>query len=153
MGKGEWDDKSGKVTAGKMSKSQNDIEVRLSKAEKALDQVTALNKTVAEKDAQIAALNDNINRIAAGVTKLMDKQASMRKSYSSVGVILKPGSEPLAKNESLDVSTLSDSQVNEKLREVTASQSLAKSDRDLINTFYAGNRKDRSKVAKFFTVA
>lgn len=149
MGKKELkmgDGSGGKITPGKMAKSEDvvipaEILERLTKAEAALSQVEDLKKSLADKDAQISQFEEKMGQVAAGFQKLMNRP--MRKSVTGISYIQKPGSESGA-----DVSRLSKTEVVQKLTEVTASSTLTKSDRDLINSYVVGN-VPVDAVAKF----
>lgn len=130
----------GKISAGKMAKSEDvtvssDVLARLEKAEKALEQVEGLKKTIAEKDAVIASFEEKVGQVAGGIAKLIERP--IRKSVASVTYAAKPGSEPASKS-TIDPSSLSKSEVTQKLRAATASESLSKKDRDLVSGFMLG---------------
>ncbi len=153
MGKGEFDDKSGTRSAGSLGKSENysSLEARLVKAEAATAELESLRKSLAEKDAQIASQNENINRIAAGVQKIITKQTSMRKSISGIsdiGYIAKPGTS----SSTADLSGLSKSEITARLNVATARKDLTKSDREAINRFVVGSEPIET-VAKFLTIS
>lgn len=152
MGKGEFDDKSGQKKAGSLGKSEEikAIETRLAKAEEAHLQVENLTKALADKDAQIGALEANINRIAAGVQKIVTRQTSMRKSVSGIselGFIAKPGTPQPGQ---VDASSLTKSEITARLNQATARKDLTKSDRDAINRYVVGSEPVES-IAKFLT--
>lgn len=153
MGKGEFDDKSGTKSAGSLGKSEDfkSLEARLVKAEAATQEVEALRKSLAEKDAELVRQNDNINRIAAGVQKIITKQTSMRKSIagiSDIAFVAKPGTTPAA----ADVSGLSKSEITARLNAATARKDLTKADRDAINKFVVGSESIET-VAKFLSIS
>lgn len=154
MGKGEFDDKSGKVSEGSMSKSEKEeIFARLGKAEQATkeakDENERLRKALADKDVQF---DIQVAQVAKGIEALA-KKTGLRKSVATsaaAAVIPKPGSAaPLAKTESaVDVSTMSRAEIVGKLNEVTRNPKLTKSDRADINQFVAGNAPVE-KVVRF----
>ncbi len=133
MGKGEiklGDGSGGKMTAGKMSKSEVEAQARLVKAE--ADQ-KALAKTVADQAATIQALEANIGNIAAAVKNRLERP--IRKSATGVSFVTKPGTTADA---STKFESLSKSEIVKKLNEVTSSASLSKKDRDLVNSYCVG---------------
>lgn len=143
MGKGEFDDESGKVSAGKMAKSLDVDEVlnRLSKAEAAVAEVAGLKKAIAEKDATIAAFEEKLGKVAAGVQRIVDRQP-LRKSFSTsaaaAAVVAKPGSEGPSAGGKAPVNMTRPEAIR-KLNEVTRNPSLKKTERETINAFVAGN--------------
>ncbi len=152
MGKGEFDDKSGKVTEGSMSKSEKDeIFARLGKAEQdakaAKTENDRLQKALADKETEFDA---KVAQVAKGIEGLA-KKAGLRKSVATAAaaaIVPKPGSEaPLAKTET-DVSRMSRADIVGKLNEVTRNPKLTKSDRSDINQFVAGNAPVE-KVVRF----
>jgi len=152
MGKGEFDDKSGQKKTGSLGKSEEikAIENRLAKAEEAHLQVENLTKALADKDAQIGALEANINRIAAGVQKIVTRQTSMRKSVSGIselGFIAKPGT---VQPGQVDASSLTKSEITDRLNQATTRKDLTKLDRDAINRYVVGHAPVES-IAKFLT--
>lgn len=140
MGKGEFDDKSGKVSEGKMSKAEQAEIVSLVKA-----QVEGpMKKALAEKDAEIEslkkALDESVSKIAGSLTKMANKAQALRKSAAGVSVVQKPGTETAPEAGKVDVSKLNKSEVTAKLREVTARTDLKKSDRDLATAVILGHK-------------
>lgn len=126
----------------------SDIIARLEKAEKGVAEVEKLRKSIAEKDATIAALEEHIGKVASSFQKLVTHQQVMRKSVAGVNFVQKPGTESVSSN-AVDVSKLSKAEVVEKLKGVTASDKLSKSDREVINRFVVGTDVPVESVAKF----
>lgn len=91
----------------------------------------ALEKALSDKDSHIKELELKFSEAAAGLTKLVSQ--GMRKSISGVSFSAKPGVDA-AETEI----KLSKSEAVAKCNELTASISLKKSDRDLINKFVIG---------------
>lgn len=154
MGKGEFDDKSGKVKAGSMSKAEVEFGERLSKAEAAIAENASLRKALSDKDAEIAAKDAEmagaVQKLAAGFQKILSGNAGpMRKSVAGISDLRVTGkagepvtAAPLAK---ADVSGMTRAEAVRKLNALTSDSEklgkLAKSDRDRINGFVAGNLK------------
>lgn len=150
MGKKEFGgDGSGKVKAGKMAKSEDfmALEQRLAKMEEKGAEVEDLKKAVAAKDETIANLEKKMVEVVTGFKKIIDKTA-VRKSISGVTYAAKAGAPAPG---TVDLSALRKSDVVKKLTEVTASPTLSKADRDLINSYVAGSVGVEA-VAKFLTV-
>lgn len=147
MGKGEFDDKSGKVSAGSMKKSedQNGFADRLAKAEST---VATLLKSNSDKDAELAALNkafeEKLEPLAKGIQAIVERASvPMRKSVKGISEVQfagKPGDEPATKSK-VDVSSMSKAEATQKLRELTApgTAPLAKKDINAVVSFMAGN--------------
>ena len=130
-----------------MSESEKDFSDRLTKAERAISEVAELKKSIAAKDVLIAGLEENIGKVAEGFKTLITRQQVMRKSLTGITFVDKPGSvAPTA--GAADFSSMSKSEVVQKLSEVTASPNLSSQDRSLINRFMVGN-SPVSTVAKF----
>lgn len=145
MGKGEFDDKSGKVSGGKMTKSEEDAFISLVKGQVMKEvggQITALQKSNVEKDAKITELNDaletGVTKIATSMQGLVTRSQALRKSVAGISYATKPTTEEPAAKGKVDVSKLSKSEATARLREVTGRPDLKKTDRDLVNGFYAG---------------
>ena len=151
MGKKEFGgDGSGKMKAGKMAKSEDilSLEQRLAKMEaRSSAEVEEMKKALASKDETIANLEKKMVEVVSGFKKIIDKTA-VRKSVSGVTYAAKAGAPAPG---TVDLSTLKKSDVVKKLNEVTASPTLSKSDRDLINSYVTGNVGIEA-VAKFLTV-
>jgi hypothetical protein len=126
-----------------MGKSEVEILSRLTKAEKGLEEVEVLRKSLKEKDATIASLEENIGKVAAGFQKLVTSGQVMRKSVQGISFLPKPGTETGA-----EVSNLSRGELIKKLTEVTSLGKLEKADRDIINRFVVGTGPVES-IAKF----
>ena len=73
MGKGEFDDESGKVKGGSLAKAEG---LSLNKAE--LDGIRAelsdLRKALSEKDATIKTLEEGVGKVAAGFQRIITRQ-------------------------------------------------------------------------------
>lgn len=134
-------------SGGQMSKSEKDFSERLSKAEKAIAEVDELKKSIASKDVLIAGLEENIGKVAEGFKTLLTRQQVMRKSLTGISYANKPGVDAPAAGA--DFSTMSKSEVVQKLNEVTASPNLSSADRSLITRFVVGENVPVSTVAKF----
>lgn len=152
MGKGELKSagNGGKVSAGKMSKSEDgDVLVKM---EQLSSKVEELSKALSEKDATIAKMEESFGSLAEGFKNIILKQGAMRKSVTGVSFVGKPGDTAPAAG-SVDISTMSKAEINEKLNAVIRSSAtkLSKSDRETIQKFVAGNGTAES-VAKFITV-
>jgi hypothetical protein len=128
MGKKEFgsEGNGGQVKAGKMAKSesaQKDLELKIEQ----------LEKSVKERDEQLASVEARFNQAADGLVTFMNKQTGLRKSISGISYDNKPGNsvdntfKPMAKSEALL-----------KLNALTASKDLKKSDRELINQYVLG---------------
>lgn len=134
-------------SGGQMSKSEKEFSERLSKAEEAMAEVVELKKALASKDQTIAALEENVGKVAAGFEKLLTRQQVMRKSLTGISYVTKPGAE--VANPTADFSHMSKSEVVRKLNEVTASPNLSSADRNLITRYTVGTDVPVSTVAKF----
>lgn len=108
-----------------------------------LARIETLEKAVKEKDQII----EGFGKVAEGLKNLL---VSNRKSVHSVSLVGKPGDQ-LTKSEN-DVTSLTKSQVDQKLKEVIAKGNLKKSDKDLIIEFTAGRNPDVSKIAHLIKV-
>lgn len=127
MGKKEFpigDGSGGEVSAGKMAKSEKAFEVRLQ----------ALEKSLKEKDAQIASLTEKeakFNQAAQSLTEVLKKTEQGRKAITGGTFV------PDAKAKTI---TLTRPEVIAKCNQLSANPNLAKSDREAINKYVAGGQ-------------
>jgi hypothetical protein len=136
MGKGEFDDESGKISKSEVSLFKSEmISLR--------ETVETLKKSLSEKDATIAAFEENVGKVAKALHTKLNKQQGMRKSLAGVSFVERPGTEsPSADKAKIDgVLKLPATEITKRLTVVTASPDLAKSDRDKISGYYAGRVK------------
>ncbi len=107
-----------------MMKSEKDVVVAVESEE-----VSLLKSELEAVKAQSAEKEKNLDAVSAFLTKFVEKTAPAGKAITSLDIIAKSGSaseeKPLTKNE-----------IHEKLLAKSKDLSLAKSDRDAINSYY-----------------
>jgi hypothetical protein len=122
-----------------MGKSEipESIQIQLAKAEKLELELTEIKKSLAEKDAAMAAMEvkfeQQINTVAEGFQKILTK--GLRKSAPGISAISKPGTTATEKSEI----KLTKSEIVEKLRNAARQNGLSKSERNEINGYFDGS--------------
>lgn len=102
-------------------------------------ELESLKKTVQEQSAMLERFNALLPRLADSFKDILEGKRPLRKSLTGITYDRKPGSE--------DAPTVSRwaaaprDQVIQKLTEITASDAIQKSDRNLINAYVAGSVK------------
>lgn len=112
--------KASEGSGGTMKKSEAAFESRLKTLEKALK----------DKDETIQAMEEKFGKAVEGLTSFVQARTGigLRKSIAGISFDKKPGDEP-------ELAPMAKSEVVKKLNELTASPSLKKSDRELINKY------------------
>ena len=112
--------KASEGSGGTMKKSESAFEQRLK----------TLEKSLKEKDDTIQAMEEKFGKAVEGITTFIQTRTGvgLRKSISGISFDKKPGDEP-------ELAPMAKSEVVKKLNELTASPSLKKSDRELINKY------------------
>jgi uncharacterized coiled-coil protein SlyX len=117
---------------------------KISKAESIERDLKELKKSLTDKDLTIATMEEQLGKLVEGFQKILTQP--MRKAVTSVQsmqFVGKPGSE------TNPIQGLSKAEIIQKLNEATRSDTLTKSDRDLINKFVVSGNVPVEAVAKF----